>query len=145
MAIIFVDGIEIACEKTGSVSDGFHTFDDLYDHRCLLYINLCLAKPASAAWKYDGPSWFLLYLELDTGQISYHLPVRMLPLVLGFIRRDDSYQWDKHKSPDVAARLFESAKRRVSGKIDPAEHNHEHDDLCENCGARLIGSHGCHD
>lgn len=45
------------------ISDGYHTFDELYEHRCLLFINLCLAHPNAAYWRphYDG--WPLLGLH----------------------------------------------------------------------------------
>lgn len=29
----------------GDISDGYHTFDELYEHRCLLFIRLCLLQP----------------------------------------------------------------------------------------------------
>lgn len=151
MAIVFVDGKEVECEKSGAVSDGFHTFDELYDHRCLLYINLCLAKPDKAVWMPDGPNWFLLYLEMNTGQISYHLPMKFLPLVDGKIKRQDNYPWDKHKSADVLKRLTSAAHLHQTAVtpepwvvpesvkiVDPHER-------CEHCGASVLGFHGCHD
>lgn len=87
------------------ISDGYHTFDELYEHRVLLFIRLCLAMPKRAnIGKTDG-DWFILFLELPSGQISYHLHVKYLPLVTPFITSDLTEQWDGHTSADVIERL----------------------------------------
>jgi hypothetical protein len=88
----------------GDISDGYHTFDELYEHRCLLFINLCLMQPEKCAWKFDYPGWFCLYLETPKGQISYHLPVQMLRLITA-IKKDQDYKWDGHTSQQVLERL----------------------------------------
>lgn len=91
------------------ISDGYHTFDELYEHRCLLFINLCLAMPERAIiGKTDG-DWFVMFLELPTGQISYHLPTSMLPLVAHSLVADLTYPWDGHQSSDVVDRLTRAA------------------------------------
>jgi len=142
MARVIVDGKFIECESTGEVSDGFHTFDELYDHRCLLYVNLCLMMASRAVWRPHGPSWFLLYLETDQGQLSYHLPMKFLSLVEGNIKRNDAHLWDGHTSVDVAQRLITMAESKATKPKVVAEDHHEH---CENCGASIVGFHGCHD
>ena len=42
----------------GQTSDGYHTFDELYDHRCLLF---CMISAGIAGWKsrkhHDGSEW----------------------------------------------------------------------------------------
>lgn len=94
----------------GDVSDGYHTFDELYEHRCLLFINLCLTAPTQAAWKPDYEGWFCLYFETPFGQISYHIPERYLPLVEGTIHRNAT-TYDGHTSHDVIQRLYKMACR----------------------------------
>lgn len=98
---------------TGQVSDGYHTFDELYAHRCLLLIALMRAHPA-LAWRArahaDGarqPGWWAGGLHLPTGDISYHLPDRLWPLLDGtpVATLEQAPQWDGHTSPDVLARL----------------------------------------
>lgn len=91
------------------ISDGYHTFGELYDHRCLLFINLCLLRLDWAAWRPDYKGWFCLYLETPAGQISYHIPDKFLSLVSSKIKRDDEYKWDGHTSSVVAIRLEELA------------------------------------
>lgn len=89
------------------ISDGYHTFDELYEHRCLLFLNLCLHHRVECYWKPDFEGWFCLYWESPKGQISYHLPNKLLPLVERVIKRDDLHKWDGHKSEDVIKRLME--------------------------------------
>jgi hypothetical protein len=105
--------------KEGDISDGYHTFSELYDHRCLLYICLCLATPTKAKWKSDENygDWICLYLELPTGQISYHVPAKFLPLFQNKIEKSETYLWDGHSSPDVLTRLMSySTTFKASGE-----------------------------
>src|ERR1700683_1017395 len=73
---------------TGKISDGYHTFDELYAHRIALWISLCRTKAAitreawNPVWRTrkhsDGSSidgWFVLGMFRQPGsQITYHLP-----------------------------------------------------------------------
>ena len=106
----------------GGVSDGYHTFDELYDHRNLLFINFCLISWESEAsgegrlfetwWRHDENTkgWFILYAQKAQGkQISYHIQDKFLPLVKGKIPNGGP-EWDKHTSKDVLVRLEEMAK-----------------------------------
>ena len=99
----------------GSTSDGYHTFDELYEHRHWLF--LCLMKSApERAWASrlhsDGTcldGWFIAGMELSDGkQISYHLPDRLWEAVecLG-VETTDPPPWDGHSGADVVARLQE--------------------------------------
>lgn len=98
------------------LSDGYHTFDELYQHRILLYLNftvcaLQLSSSWDACWKPHYPGWPVLFLETPKGQISYHFEERYLPLIEERgIRRDDLHEWDGHTSENVLARLTELLK-----------------------------------
>lgn len=93
----------------GDMSDGYHTFDELYEHRCLLFINLCLLMRDKAYWRphYDG--WPLLGIRTDSGQISYHVPEEMLYLFSDKILRGGP-EWDGHSAQDVLGRLRMTAR-----------------------------------
>lgn len=104
----------------GSTSDGYHTFDELYEHRHFLFINLCLLQPEKASWTsehYEG--WDLLRLYLPAGQISYHIPKRLRFLYEHLIENRDD-EWDGHTPEVVLARLAEMSiglgvrKKKVS-------------------------------
>lgn len=88
----------------GKISDGYHTFDELYEHRCLLFINLCLVHRAHAYWRPHYLGWPLIGLETQFGQITYHVPERLLPLFKEKIR-EGGPEWDGHTSQDVVERL----------------------------------------
>ena len=93
----------------GNTSDGYHTFNELYDHRCLLWINYCLTNPEKVYLvenHFDG--WFLLGKETTYGQISYHCPNKFFNLVEKFERRHPEF--DGHTSNDVINRLVDMAK-----------------------------------
>lgn len=92
------------------ISDGYHTFNELYEHRNLLFINLCLAHKEKSFWKKDQNTagWFVLYLETPSGQISYHIQEYFRPL-LKDITEDPQHEWDGHKSDDVIFRLRNEA------------------------------------
>lgn len=94
-----------------SISDGYHTFDELYEHRNLLFLNLCIATQFPIWWKFDpdAKGYFILYLDTDDfGQISYHLPLRYLHFVERYcLHQVEARDWDGHTSKDVVDRLFQ--------------------------------------
>lgn len=96
----------------GEVSDGDHSFEELYEHRNLLFI--ALLKLVNNGWyseqHHDGSSfdgWFVAGVELTEGeQITYHLPNKYLELVsISLTHLEYAPEWDGHKSPDVLDRL----------------------------------------
>lgn len=97
----------------GDISDGYHTFDELYDHRCLLFINLCLMMPHRAYWRPHYEGWPLLGLDSAVGQITYHVPEEYLsPFKDKF--STPGPEWDGHTAQDVIQRLEQLAIERVS-------------------------------
>ena len=94
------------------LSDGYHTFDELYEHRCLLFICLCLAHPTNAYWRPHYEGWPLLGLELLAGQVTYHVPEKYLPLFKDKIKQGGP-EWDGHTSSDVVDRLTQFAEGKV--------------------------------
>lgn len=99
------------------ISDGSHTFGELYDHRNLLWINLCLTRPDDCYWvkdHYDG--WDLLLMEIVRNgvrkQMSYHVQSEYRNLYEHSIYEKslDRHIYDGHSSDDVLRRLAELAK-----------------------------------
>lgn len=98
----------------GKTSDGFHTFDELYEHRCLLFLAfLRHHSPKDIQWKsrkhHDGsqfPGWFMVGTDLSGLQISYHLPESMWDLAWFLPEYDCAPRdWDGHSPQDVCDRL----------------------------------------
>lgn len=98
-----------------SISDGNHTFKELYDHRCLLMLMVMDSHPAESwfSLKHDDGSewdgWFICGVELPTGMITYHLPTRMLDMARGTGAEElpRGIEWDGHTSNDVISRMTE--------------------------------------
>lgn len=102
---------------TNKISDGYHTFGELYEHRIILYIALCktldnkslnhiwMSKNHSDGSSYDG--WFLLGINATEGrQISYHLPMKYWDECKGFaVVKEKAVPFDGHTSNDVLERL----------------------------------------
>ena len=95
------------------VSDGFHTFTELYEHRCLLWIAVCRLAPAGSCWRSnfhsDGtafPGWFLLGLHSSPGrQMTYHLPIAEWQLCDFATTLHRAPEFDGHTPDDVAWRV----------------------------------------
>ena len=104
---------ELPDNKAGKISDGYHTFDELYDHRITLFIALCHALEGyhkfwktylhSDGTKWDG--WFIAGITFDEGgQITYHIPEdRWEELDVPEIAKAPEY--DGHTPKDVIDRI----------------------------------------
>ena len=103
----------------GEISDGFHTFNELYDHRITLFIALMrhYTGPTNdngrpSAWKSrlhnDGTSfdgWFVAGIGKTSGdQITYHLPLDRWD-ECNVPEMEHAPKWDGHTSDDVLKRL----------------------------------------
>lgn len=97
------------------VSDGYHTFDELYEHRIALYIALCRAINDGPNWVWrsvlhsDGtsfPGWFVLGINKAPGeQITYHLPMIKWDKCEFAYTLDSAPEFDGHTAADVLERL----------------------------------------
>lgn len=119
----------------GEISDGYHTFNELYRHRMLLTAALLrewywddrdLVNPPELddatqphkSWRHsDGQScgeafgtapgsWFIVVAQLPTGQISYHYEAKHWDL-FKIPERDLPAEFDGH-TPEQAAQRLES-------------------------------------
>jgi len=106
----------------GNTSDGYHTFDELYEHRNRLYIELCrsiairameknhenpvwLSAKHSDGSRYTG--WIVLGIFYEKGkQITYHIQERFFSEVNHFATYlEKAPEYDGHTSNDVVQRL----------------------------------------
>lgn len=115
--------LNVVGEDNMSVSDGYHTFDELYDHRITLYIALCRTFKFAAeseggnsqVWRTynhsDGSTmegWFVLGIGKEPGkQITYHLPLNRWVETDFAEELDKAPEFDGHTSADVLVRLKE--------------------------------------
>ena len=108
--------IEKACEiagvkDEGDLSDGHHTFNDLYHQRCMLFATLVNLFP-DISWKtkkhedgkpcFDGKN-FLVCIETPEGPYSYHYPLK---------------DWDKFKCQEIEkAKPFDGHTDKDVGRL----------------------------
>ena len=94
------------------VSDGFHTFTELYEHRVVLFIALCKSY-SKDIWRskfhsdgsvFDG--WFVLGIgKMEGSQITYHLPLSKWEDTNFAETLEKAPEWDSHTASDVLIRL----------------------------------------
>lgn len=139
--LILPGGEDFPIDNPGEVSDGYHTFNELYEYRMLynaLWINELydhrVAKLYAAgeselhnfgtwdihkSWKHSdgkpcfGGGWFIVMVQLPTGQVSNHYEAK---------------DWDKFKIParDMAsaydghtpAQAAERMQKYLKGEYD---------------------------
>lgn len=98
----------------GEVSDGHHTFNELYRHRCALFLTLMASHPERSWFSKthdDGEqwgSWFIVGMHLPTGMVTYHFPGTMWEIVqkTGAQELSIAPKWDGHTSEDVIKRIM---------------------------------------
>ena len=109
-----MDKITIEVSDLSKVSDGFHTIQELYDHRIKLFMAF-LKDHEELAWKSkihsDGSSyegWFIAGLSLPgiEKQITYHIPEDYWTECPGK-ELEKAPEWDGHTPNDVLSRLAE--------------------------------------
>ena len=101
----------------GEVSDGYHTFNELYEYRMLynaalfnefakqeLYDVHKSRKHSDGEYPFGDSNWFIVMAELPTGQISNHYEMKdwdkfQIP------EKEVANKWDGHSPRDVAERL----------------------------------------
>ena len=112
--------------NTNNISDGYHTFGELYEHRITLFITLAkmISKewncywddpkyPEGTVWKSvnhsDGSNWegwFILGVFTEAGeQMTYHLPINKWEECDFAKTIDKAPEWDGHTSEQVLERL----------------------------------------
>lgn len=99
--------------NAGEVSDGYHTFDELYEHRVALFIALCNQWNLNA-WKSkrhsDGTMyewWFIAGIWAEKWKtLTYHLPVKYWEKIKSY-EITNAPEWDGHTSEDVINLLYD--------------------------------------
>ena len=96
----------------GDLSDGFHTFNDLYHQRVVLFAALVKAyrKKAWKSWKHEdgkdcfGGGWFIVGIDTPDGSYTYHYEEKYWQL-FDCITLERAKHWDGHTSKDVTRLL----------------------------------------
>jgi len=94
----------------GDTSDGYHTFDELYYHRMMLFAVICNAY-SDIAWKsklhHDGrmyEHYFIVGISTPKGDYTYHYHVDHWDM-FGVKELELAPEWDGHKPEDITRLL----------------------------------------
>lgn len=99
--------MELPAVDVEKISDGYHTFADLYEQRLIL--SAALAKNNPNAWKSKrhedgsipfGGGWFIMGFDTDEGCYTYHYELIDWDL-FQCKELDKGKPWDGHTSKDV--------------------------------------------
>ena len=111
--VIFLpEGKRISVEgDVQEVSDGCHTFKELYQQRSLLLIALMKSYPRMSwrSFRDDQGNWnektFLAGMKLPTGDVSFHLGEEFWYMLQGIETRKKSPPFDGHTASDALDRI----------------------------------------
>ena len=102
-------------EDAGDVSDGYHTFRELYEYRMLYnaaWLNLSVQHnefPVVKSWRHSdgelcfGGGWFVVVATLPTGQVSNHYKAEHWDKFV--VPEGEPPAYDGHTPADAADRL----------------------------------------
>lgn len=104
---------------TGETSDGYHTFNELYHHRAVLFSVIVKAFPEKA-WKarkhHDGTMYdgmFIVGIETPDGQATYHYDIEPYWDMFQCKELEYAPEWDGHTPIQAIARIE---------KLEPVRH-----------------------
>lgn len=126
-------------DNIGDFSDGYHTFNELYHHRAVLFSVICNTFPEKA-WKsklhdtgdmYEG--MFIVGIETEQGQATYHYDIEPYWDMFKVKELEKAPKWDGHTPCEAIERIGNlscEGYRKQSGWISVDERLPE-DDLSE--------------
>lgn len=107
-------GNSIDSDNIGEFSDGYHTFNELYHHRAILFSVIC-NKFKKLAWKslkhsdndepmYDG--MFIVGINTPQGPASYHYNIEPYWDLFDCEELPKAPEWDLHTPDDAIKRIY---------------------------------------
>lgn len=106
----FVNLAGVRLKTDGGTSDGYHTFDELYHHRMILFSVICNSHKANA-WKsklhHDGTmydNYFIVGITTKEGDYTYHYHLDYWDY-FQVEELDKAPEWDGHKPEDITRLL----------------------------------------
>lgn len=96
----------------GEVSDTYHTFNELYDHRAKLFVVIC-SDHRQLAWKskhhedgsmYDG--MFIVGINTPAGPATYHYDIDPYWDMFDVPELPNAPAWDGHTPSDAIQRIL---------------------------------------
>lgn len=109
----YIDEIKSEPEDKGEISDGYHTFNELYYYRMLYnaaFFNMLPKEWVHKSKRHNdgeecfGGGWFIVMANLPTGQISNHYELKDWDL-FQVPEKEIADKWDGHTPQEAAERL----------------------------------------
>lgn len=98
-------------KNPGEISDGYHTFNELYHHRAVLFSVICNDRPGMS-WKsklhHDGTMYdgmFVVGIETPDGQASYHYDIDPYWDMFRVQELPQAPEWDGHTPAQAIERI----------------------------------------
>lgn len=154
-------------DNIGEFSDGYHTFNELYHHRAVLFSVICNIFP-DKAWKsklhdtgdmYDG--MFIVGIETEQGQATYHYDIEPYWEMFKVKELEKAPKWDGHTPSEAIERIGNMSDYRKQSEGEWLEINDgvligdgkhlecskcgvwkkdkQKSNFCSNCGAEMKG------
>lgn len=108
---------EFDVKNIGDISDGSHTFDELYFHRMMLFAVICNSYKDNAwkSWKHEDGTmfddYFIVGITTPKGDYSYHYHKDFWN-IFNVVELKNAPKWDGHK-PENIDRLFSLINKEV--------------------------------
>ena len=158
-----VKALEQYCEDAGELSDGYHTFNQLYHQRAVLFASI-VKQNKNKAWKSfkhsDGKycfdsngEWFIVGIDTPQGSYTYHYAKEYWDM-FDCQKLECGKEWDGHTEEDVTRLLsleqqpcddcisreqtLKAFAEKCGGECACCEYNGSGNDTAENC--KLIKS-----
>lgn len=134
------DGRLVVLPETGigDLSDGYHTFNELYHHRAILFSVICNEHP-DISWKsklhHDGTMFdgmFIVGINTPEGQATYHYDINPYWDMFRVRELEKAPEWDGHTSEQAIERIA-SLTREKAEKALRAEDVIEPKEPCDFC------------
>lgn len=99
-------------DDIGDLSDGYHTFNQLYHQRAVLFAALVKAYKDRAwkSWKHEdgekcfGEGWFIVGIDTPEGSYTYHYEEKYWDM-FECMELEKGKHWDGHTEKDVTRLL----------------------------------------
>ena len=121
---LIANGVIVLPDKIGDFSDGYHTFNELYHHRAVLFSVICNMFPQKA-WKsklhdtgdmFDG--MFIVGIETEQGQATYHYDIEPYWDMFKVKELEKAPKWDGHTPSDAIERIGNISTKCYHGSED---------------------------
>ena len=109
----------------GDLSDGYHTFNELYHHRAILFSVICNEHP-DISWKsklhhggtmFDG--MFIVGINTPEGQATYHYDINPYWDMFRVRELEKAPEWDGHTSEQAIERIAGLTREAAEKALSP--------------------------